>query len=415
MGADIAHAARFASRRGAWRIIIELGEIVGHIGILGLEAGTTRGEIPVVLAIILYACTIAEEMLVDKGYVGRSYGPQFVAIVHIVPAQAHLHVEMTHVKVDRCEFSLELVIEDVVGAVAFQIDVDIVLTERITERRSRKAARMDSQLTTCHQAFAKAQRDIGADGDGCLQRDVESQLHSSIFLSIVAHTSMELHRFAGTSREDDTHTIVVGHQSALGRLIEQIDTHGRGDGLLEPSIYTIRLAQMEFLFQETLILRRHIPENEVGNALFLSHHLWTQGMQDSGTERLFNANTLFQGNNLVPMAHSLFLAITDEGVDGLRRETDCAELTRIDIEMQVCNGNVVLVFIDTVDINNLAEHTHGALDIASRLLLARQGDTNHDVGSHVTRHINGVVVAHTTIDQHLVAHSDWREGCRNGH
>ena len=88
---------------------------------------------------------------------------------------------------------------------------------------------------------------------------------------------------------------------------------------------------------------------------------------------------------------------------------------RIHIHPQVAEGLVLVVLVHAVHINNLSYDFHGSCDVLSRLRLAVQRDANDDFSTHLAGHVNGEIVLQATIDQHHVAHSHRREGCRDGH
>ena len=243
VGVDVAHTG----------LAVELGEVIGEIRILCLETRTTGGEVPVVLAIVVHTCMVAVEVLVLQHALYGGLCTKYIAVVHVVPTQTVLDVEVTQVVVDRDDLGLELVVADVVVAIAFAIDVNVVTPKGIGDHRADEAAGMDGQLALSHQTLAKAQGDIGADRNGGLQGDVETKLHGGIFLGVVAEASVELHRLAISGTENDLHTVgrfpflnnvgtdgagsrqglfFHGDDAALGRLVKEVDTHRRGDLLL---------------------------------------------------------------------------------------------------------------------------------------------------------------------------------------
>ena len=130
-----------------------------------------------------------------------------VTIVHVVPAEAELDVEVTEVMIDWCELSLELVVENIIGAVSIEINIHIVAAEFVTEPGPCETARVDGQFGSCLQSLTQSHGNIGAHGHGCLKRNVKAELDGGIFLGVVAETGMELHRLSIACREDDTHTV----------------------------------------------------------------------------------------------------------------------------------------------------------------------------------------------------------------
>ena len=59
----------------------------------------------------------------------------------------------------------------------------------------------------------------------------------------------------------------------LGRLVEQVHTHRRGEFLLQTGINAVNPVQVELLCEETLSLWRHVLKSVAGDALLLRHHL----------------------------------------------------------------------------------------------------------------------------------------------
>ena len=342
---------------------------------------------------------------------------------------------MAEVEVDGRELALELVVEDVVGAVALHVNIHVVTAELIAERRAGEAAGVDGQVGACLQALAQPDGDVGVHGHGRLQRNVESQLYGGILLDVVAEAGIELHRLALAGRQ--YHVYAVGllpfllkvgtdgargglallarHHAALGRLVEQVDAHGRGDFLFQPGVDVGTGGQVELLAQEALVLRCHVLEGDVDDAVLLGHHLGTQRMVFVGAETLVDADALFQRDNLVPVSHGLLLAAAHQRVDGVEREAGGVVALGVDSHVEVGHLDVLVDFVLTVDVDNLTQDAHGAAQVLGTLRRSLHGDADDDVGAHFAGNVNGVVVLQTTVDQHFITYSDGREGCGNGH
>ena len=101
VGTDVAHAVLLAQFLTVSIAVVELGEVVGDVGILGIEAAAARGEVPVVFVVKRHAGTVAEEVLVLQLHLLRPFGAELVAVVHEVPAESHLEVEVSKVEVQR--------------------------------------------------------------------------------------------------------------------------------------------------------------------------------------------------------------------------------------------------------------------------------------------------------------------------
>ena len=64
VGTHLAHARRLTQFAAVVGPYVELSQVVGHVSILSLEAGTAGGEVPVVLAVVVDSAPVAEEVLV---------------------------------------------------------------------------------------------------------------------------------------------------------------------------------------------------------------------------------------------------------------------------------------------------------------------------------------------------------------
>ena len=111
VAAYLAHSGSLICYGAVGRPLVQLREVVGYIRILSPEARTSCGERPVVLAIVVQSCPVAEEMFVLKRHLWRALCPKLVAVVHEVPAQPHLQVEVIQIEVDGNEVTLELIVE----------------------------------------------------------------------------------------------------------------------------------------------------------------------------------------------------------------------------------------------------------------------------------------------------------------
>ena len=138
-------------------------------------------------------------------------------------------------------------------------------------------------------------------------------------------------------------------------------------------------------------------------------------MQDHGTERVVDADALLQGDNLVPVAHGLLLTTAHQRVDGCERETGGVVALRVHSQMQVGDGEVLVEFVLTVHIHDLADDAHRTTHVLGCLRCALHGHADNDVGTHLTGEVCRIVVLQTTIDEHLVAESHRRESGWDGH
>ena len=138
-------------------------------------------------------------------------------------------------------------------------------------------------------------------------------------------------------------------------------------------------------------------------------------MQHRRAEVLADADALLQGHDGIPVAHALLLASTYQRVDGCRRETGRAIALRIYLEMQVGDGQVLLVLVLTVHVHYLADDAHRAPHVLGHLRSALHGDADDNVGPHLAGNVSRIVVFQAAIHEHHVAYSHRREGCRDSH
>ena len=71
--------------------------------------------------------------------------------------------------------------------------------------------------------------------------------------------------------------------------------------------------------------------------------------------------------------------------------------------MQVGDGNVVVQLVHAVHVNQLLHDAQRAAQLVGRPQGVCHSGTDHNVGTHFPGNVDGVVVAQTTVDQHLVA------------
>ena len=154
---------------------------------------------------------------------------------------------------------------------------------------------------------------------------------------------------------------------------------------------------MEFLTHKTLCLRSHVLESKTSHALFLGKHFRAQRMQDDWVEILVNANTLLQGDDLVPVAHSLFLTTAYQRVDGCRRKAGGIKAFCIYRHMQVGDCQVLVILVLTVHINDLTDDAHRTAHVFGYLRRSLHSDADNDVGSHLAGNVGRIVILQATV------------------
>ena len=335
--------------------------------------------------------------------------------MHIVPSQAQLQVEGAEVEVDGRELRLCLGVEDVVVALAVDVDVEVVAPEGEAHRGARETARVDGEVGGCHQALAQSGGDLRIDRRRSLQGDGQSGLQGGILLGIEAEAHMETAGFLFAGCQPYHIAGVLRYQMTLCRLVEQVDTHGGRDLLFFGCGDAVEFGEVELLSQEPLILRRHVYELKAYDALFVGHDGRILGMEDCRTERRVDADALFQGDQLVPVAHGLFLAPSDQGVDGGVGEAGCTVAVGIHIHEQIGQRLVLLELVLGVHIEDLGEYALGVPVVIGRHGVVMDGHADHDVGAHLFGDIHGVVVAHAAVDEHQTVDPDRGEDGRDRH
>ena len=293
---------------------------------------------------------------------------------------------MTEAEVDGQQFSLELIVTDVIIEIAIPIYIQVVTTERIAERGSCEATGVDGELTASHESFAQSQRDICIHRYGRLQGNVKTNLQGCILLVVVPHASMYLHCLTFTSCEHHTHTIglspnailrvpdtrnphapsnlrqMFGHQTAFCCLVEQIHAHRCSKLLFQLGVDTVFIGQFliqsEFLTKEAFILWCHILKRIAKDAVLISHHARTNRMENLRLVRLLHTDALFQGDELIPMTHGFLLTTAYQRVDSCLREAGRSITLGVHLHVQIGDGYIIVILVLTVYINNLIQNTH---------------------------------------------------------
>ena len=173
--------------------------------------------------------------------------------------------------------------------------------------------------------------------------------------------------------------------------------------------------KVELLANKTFILRCHVLIFPFDDQVLLCHEIRTQRVKGVAFEIITNANLFLQGDNVIPMAHALFLTTTDEGVDGGLGETGRPITLRVDLQMKVSDIKVLIEFVLTVHVNDLTEDAHRATHLVSTLGSTLHSDTNNNLCPHLASDVGRIVILQATVDQHLIANPHRRKGGRNGH
>ena len=404
-GADVAEAGMTSEGR----------EVVGEIGVVGLEARATGGEIPVVLAVEVHLCAVADVVVVVDGYGGGMGCEQFVAEVEVVPADTHAHVEVADAYVDGQQFGLVVVVEDAVVAVALVVDVDVVAAEHVGEHGAGEVAGMEGQVGASHQSLAQPHGEVDVGGQRRLQREVGVELQGHHLLVVKAEAHAQLTGLAVARREDDAATVAVGHAAHADALVEQVGAQRRGDALLQPGVGAVLPAEVELLADEALVVAAQVLELESRHPHALRHGLRTAWHEPLRTERAVDADALLQGQQFVPVPQGLLLAAPYQRVVGDVGEAGGIVARGVHADGYVGNAEVVVVLVLAVHVHYLVQYAHGAAQVFSCLGSPLHGDADNDVGPHPSGDVGRIVVAQPTVHQHHVADANGREYGGDGH
>ena len=112
-------------------MVVQGVEVIGVIGETCHELRSSRGEVPLVLAIVVDSSVIVEEVLVfwPTDLVLRQVVDKQVAIGVVVPLGTNAHIEVSHHEIQRSRLEGMMVVSDVIALRTILIDVHIVMME----------------------------------------------------------------------------------------------------------------------------------------------------------------------------------------------------------------------------------------------------------------------------------------------
>ena len=140
-----------------------------------------------------------------------------------------------------------------------------------------------------------------------------------------------------------------------------------------------------------------------------------QGLAENG--HIVGGNTDFplQGQQVVPTEHGRILTTMDETVDSVSIETGSRETGGIDTDQHVGIGDILIVLVHGLIIDNLHQDAERGVQPLSRPQRVLQGNANDHIGTHGPRQVNGIVVGEETVDQHHIPFADRGKDGGNGH
>ena len=87
-----------------------------------------------------------------------------------------------------------------------------------------------------------------------------------------------------------------------------------------------------------------------------------------------------------------FCSATEEGVDGGSGEAGGGVTVDVDLDDEVTHVEIGLIFVLTVDIDNLHQQLDRTCDVVGREGVVLHGDADDDVGAHLASQVGRVVV-----------------------
>ena len=102
---------------------------------------------------------------------------------------------------------------------------------------------------------------------------------------------------------------------------------------------------------------------------------------------------MFQRHQLIPVTHRFLLSPPDECVNGCRCEARCAIPLRVHSDSNIGEREVVLIFILTVDVDDLSNDRGIGVDVISCPRGALHGHSDDIVGTHGLGDVSRIVVA----------------------
>ena len=83
--------------------------------------------------------------------------------------------------------------------------------------------------------------------------------------------------------------------------------------------------------------------------------------------------------------------------------------------MEIGDGQILVVLVLTVHVNNLTNDVHRALHVFGGLRRSLHGDTDNDISTHLAGDVGRIVILQSTIHEHLITQSHRRECSGDSH
>ena len=137
-----------------------LGKIIGVVGIAGLGAHASAGEVPVILGVVLQAGMVIEIVLVLLELADAVGTVQDIIVVVMLPGNAQVDIEVEGVEREQCGIGLLIDELQVFGAVLPLIQVDVLMPDFIGQADA--AVRLGNHVPgqAPHGALAQSERKV---------------------------------------------------------------------------------------------------------------------------------------------------------------------------------------------------------------------------------------------------------------
>ena len=212
----------------------------------------------------------------------------------------------------------------------------------------------------------------------------------------------------------------VGHidgivlYAIVGTLIEQVKTNRDSKEVGTLGIDAVSFSEFEFCAEECLIAGRHVLKPQLTDSA-----RWVVGCgylyDRCAMWRFRGKEFLLECHNLVPVLHSGIFAPLYQRVDGRGGEGCRAVALCVHVDRDVGDGHVFIKLVLGVEVNNLQEDITGGVQPFGCSQFGCHRYADDIVGTHLLGNIGGIIVAQSTVNEHLVAFPHGSESTGNRH
>ena len=181
-------------------LVVQFDEIVGMIGKAGMELGATRGEVPVVLAVV-----VGLELIIDKAFIhdivhllltvanGLMIREHRMEIV-VVPVGPDADIKVADIEIEEFQHAGVLVAGNAIELIAVFEKVDLAVAEGIRHRRLEKAHRPQRPQHLPHQSFTQSQRHLHLSRNLRAERQLGIHLQGYHLLAVETRSHIDRRR-----------------------------------------------------------------------------------------------------------------------------------------------------------------------------------------------------------------------------